>query len=82
VQSPPFYIPLASFDLQSADIAADKVGYVNAHATSTPTGDLIEARAIWKMFSHCDGSPPVSSTKVLFGGECSTQSKLYVVLTN
>ena len=31
---------------------ADKVGYVNAHGTSTPIGDTLEAHAIRKLFGE------------------------------
>jgi 3-oxoacyl-[acyl-carrier-protein] synthase II len=49
--------------LRSAGRAPADVGYVNAHATSTPAGDVVEAVSLRKVFgSHLD-SLPVSSTK-------------------
>ena len=36
--------------LTSAQINADQVGYVNAHGTSTPAGDIAESRAIESVF--------------------------------
>ncbi len=47
--------------LRCAGLSADKVGYVNAHGTATPKGDMAEAAAIRAVFGE-DG-PPVSSTK-------------------
>jgi 3-oxoacyl-(acyl-carrier-protein) synthase len=43
------------------------IDYVNAHATSTPTGDVSEARALRAVFSAVGAHPPVSSTKALTG---------------
>ncbi len=53
--------------LEDANISADEVGYVNAHATSTPVGDINEAQAIDKVFGKT--KPPVSSTKSMTGHE-------------
>lgn len=53
--------------LADAGIDAGKVAYVNAHATSTPAGDGVEAEAIYEVFG---GKIPVSSTKSMTGHEC------------
>lgn len=53
--------------IEKAAIDKEAIGYVNAHATSTPVGDVIEAKAIEKHFgSHID-SLLVSSTKSMHG---------------
>jgi 3-oxoacyl-[acyl-carrier-protein] synthase-1 len=53
---------------KSADITPDQVDYVNAHATSTPIGDLSEARALKAIFGHHSPTrPAISSTKALTG---------------
>ncbi len=51
--------------LMQADIVPAEVGYINAHGTSTPQGDLIETRAIKAVFG--EAPPPVSSTKSMTG---------------
>ena len=53
--------------LKDAGIAANAIEYVNAHATSTPAGDGVEAEAIFKVFGS---EVPVSSTKSMTGHEC------------
>jgi 3-oxoacyl-[acyl-carrier-protein] synthase II len=54
--------------LERAGLAADEVDYVNAHATSTPLGDLVELRAIREVFgAHAGGGLSVSSTKSAMG---------------
>lgn len=52
--------------LRDAGCAIGDVGYVNAHATSTPAGDRAEARALREFFTGHQ-APPVSSTKALTG---------------
>lgn len=53
--------------LQDAGMTPAQIGYVNAHATSTPIGDLNEARAIAEVFA--DSCPYVTSTKSQTGHE-------------
>ena len=57
-----------SKSLVDAGVQASEIDYINAHATSTPTGDVSEARAIDHLFgAH---HTPVSSTKSMTGHEC------------
>ncbi|MEM8577383.1 MAG: beta-ketoacyl-ACP synthase I [Pseudomonadota bacterium] len=42
-----------------------KVGYINAHGTSTLVGDVGEVEAVRRVFG--DGAPPISSTKSMTG---------------
>jgi 3-oxoacyl-(acyl-carrier-protein) synthase len=51
--------------LRDASVAADEIGYINAHAPSTPAGDRAEARAITALMGR--HRPAVSSTKALTG---------------
>ena len=50
--------------LRDAGISPDVVSYVNAHGTSTPIGDTLEAHAIRNCFQR---TLPVSSTKSMTG---------------
>ena len=53
--------------LESAGVKPTDIGYVNAHATSTPIGDSREAEAIVRVFG--DYMVPVTSTKSQTGHE-------------
>ena len=53
--------------LQSAGISSDKIGYINAHGTSTPANDLTETLALKNVFGGKENVPPVSSTKSMTG---------------
>ncbi len=53
--------------IRQAGIPVEEIGYINAHATSTPVGDSNEAKAIDAVFG--DRKPYVASTKSLTGHE-------------
>ena len=53
--------------LKDADLDSSKIDYINAHGTSTPLGDIIEANAIADIFSTSKEQIAVSSTKSMTG---------------
>ena len=53
--------------IEQSGISAKEIGYVNAHATSTPVGDINEAKALARFFG--DSDTWVSSTKSMTGHE-------------
>jgi len=53
--------------IREAGINLKEIGYINAHATSTPVGDTNEAKAIFNVFG--DHKPEVASTKSMTGHE-------------
>ena len=53
--------------LADAGVAADEIDWVSAHASSTPLGDIAEARAIRLALGDRAGDVPVSGTKALYG---------------
>jgi len=57
------------------------VGYINAHGTSTPVGDMKELEAMRQVFG--DNIPPISSTKSLSGhslGAAGVHESIYSLL--
>jgi 3-oxoacyl-[acyl-carrier-protein] synthase II len=57
----------ATIALTQAGVAPDEIDYVSAHASSTPIGDIAEARAIALALGERAASVPVSGTKALYG---------------
>ncbi len=58
------------------------VGYINAHGTSTPAGDVTEVEAIRRIWGE-GNVPPISSTKSLTGhslGATGVQEAIYSLL--
>jgi 3-oxoacyl-[acyl-carrier-protein] synthase II len=53
--------------LENANVAPERVGYINAHGTSTPLGDLAETKAIKDVFGAHAYQLAVSSTKSMMG---------------
>ena len=56
-----------AIQLALTDSDRDKVGYINAHGTSTPMNDMSETRAIKKVFGSKAYEIPVSSVKSMVG---------------
>jgi 3-oxoacyl-[acyl-carrier-protein] synthase II len=53
--------------LTNARVPEEAVGYINAHATGTPLGDIAETRAIKHVFGQRAYEVPVSATKSMIG---------------
>jgi len=53
--------------LEQAGASPDDVTHINAHATSTPVGDIAEYHALKAVFGDRVGSIPVSATKAATG---------------
>jgi len=53
--------------LADAGVETEAVDYINAHATSTPVGDLAEIKAIKAVFGERAYEIPISSTKSMVG---------------
>ncbi|TMK69683.1 MAG: beta-ketoacyl-ACP synthase II [Actinobacteria bacterium] len=53
--------------LRRAEVEPERVGYINAHGTSTPLGDLAETKAIKDVFGDHAYELAVSSTKSMMG---------------
>jgi 3-oxoacyl-[acyl-carrier-protein] synthase-1 len=65
VQGPARSLRLA---MKNSGLKNTEIDYINAHATSTPTGDASEAQALMDVFS--DAGTAISSTKSMTGHEC------------
>jgi 3-oxoacyl-[acyl-carrier-protein] synthase II len=53
--------------LRDAGLAPSEIGYLNAHGTATPAGDVVETQAVREAFGAHAAHLPVSSTKSMHG---------------
>ena len=67
--------------IAQADISTADVGYVNAHATSTPAGDPTEVVAIRRTFGGHADDLPISATKSMTGHLLGAAGALEAILT-
>ena len=67
---------IATAGATPADIA-----HINAHATSTPVGDVAEANAIRRAFGELAGAIPVSATKSMTGHLLGAAGSLEAIFT-
>lgn len=67
--------------LKDAGVAAEKVHYINAHATSTPAGDTVESQYIEKLMGASAKNVAVSSTKSMIGHALGAAGALEAILT-
>jgi 3-oxoacyl-[acyl-carrier-protein] synthase-1 len=68
--------------LAVSSLAGREVGYINAHGTSTPAGDVTEIEAVRRVFEK-QRQPLVSSTKSLTGhslGAAGVQEAIYSLI--
>lgn len=67
--------------LADAGVPASAVGYVNAHATGTKVGDVVEIRALKKAFGAHAGRLAISATKSMHGHLIEAGGALELLLT-
>ena len=67
--------------LESARVTPDEVDYVNAHATSTPIGDVNETQGIKLVFGAHAQRLPVSATKSMTGHLIGASGALETLVT-
>lgn len=59
--------------LEDSGLTAEDIGHVNAHATSTPTGDGPETKAVSRVMPHAAVSATKSMTGHSFGAVGATE---------
>jgi 3-oxoacyl-[acyl-carrier-protein] synthase II len=67
--------------LADASLEPDSIGYVNAHASSTPLNELAEARALHRALGPAATRVPVSGTKGLYGHALGASGAIEAAIT-
>lgn len=67
--------------LNDASIAADQIGYINAHGTGTPMNDRCETKAVKDVFGDKPDHLLMSSTKSMTGHTLGASGALEAIIT-
>jgi 3-oxoacyl-[acyl-carrier-protein] synthase II len=67
--------------LEDADVTPDQIAHLNAHATSTPSGDVAEAAAIRTALGDAADGVAVSATKSITGHLLGAAGAVESILT-
>ena len=66
--------------LEDAGVTAEDVNYINAHATSTPLGDMAEVNALKKIFAHPE-KIVMNATKSMIGHSLGAAGGIEAIVT-
>jgi 3-oxoacyl-(acyl-carrier-protein) synthase len=67
--------------LDRCGLAPDRIDYVNAHATSTPLGDITEVRSLKRVFGDHARKLKINATKSMLGHTCWSAPVVETVAT-
>lgn len=67
--------------MEDAGVEKQSINYINAHATSTPAGDLCEMEAIRKVFGDHAPNIKINATKSMIGHSCGASGVMGAIAT-
>ncbi len=67
--------------IEDAGLTPESIDYINAHATSTPLGDIVETRAIKSLFGNWAGDIAISATKSMIGHSIGASAAIGSIAT-